>query len=71
MVQGDNVQNLVEQHGDMEYFKVSAKEDTGLDQLFSAIVKKVIERDAFKKIDNMKSFNKKNLIGVKKKSNCC
>ena len=53
----------------MEYFKVSAKEDTGLDQLFSSIVKKVIERDAFKKIDNMKSFNKKNLI--MKKSNYC
>lgn len=71
MIHDDAVQNLIDQHGDIDYFKVSAKEDIGLDKLFSAIVEKVVERDAFKIIDNMKSFNKINSVGVKKKSNCC
>ncbi len=66
-VSDEDVTNLIQDYGDIDYFKVSAKADTGLDELFRKVVTKVIECSAFKSIDNSNKFK----IEVASKKKCC
>ena len=66
-VSDEDVKNLIQDYGDIDYFKVSAKTDTGLDELFCKVVTKIIECSAFKSIDNTSKFK----IEVASKKKCC
>ena len=66
-VSDEDVTKLIQDYGDIDYFKVSAKADTGLDELFSKIVTKVIECSAFKSINNTAMFKTE----VTSKKKCC
>ena len=66
-VSDEDVTKLIQDYGDIDYFKVSAKADTGLEELFSKIVTKVIECSAFKSIDNTAILQTE----VASKKKCC
>ena len=66
-VSDEDVTKLIQDYGDIDYFKVSAKADTGLEELFSKIVTKVIECSAFKSIDNTAMLQTE----VASKKKCC
>ena len=70
-IQDEDVINLLLDYDDVEYFKISAKNNEGLDELFTGIVEKAIERDAFKDINRMQSFGSLDHAKVKKKNKCC
>ena len=70
-IQDEDVVNLLLDYDDVEYFKISAKNNEGLDELFTGIVEKAIERDAFKDINRMQSFGSLGNATVKKKYKCC
>ena len=66
-VSDEDVTKLIQDYGDIDYFKVSAKADTGLEELFSKIVNRVIECSAFKSIDNTAVLQTE----VASKKKCC
>ena len=66
-VSDEDVTKLIQDYGDIDYYKVSAKADTGLEELFSKIVTKVIECSAFKSIDNTAILQTE----VASKKKCC
>ena len=66
-VSDEDVTKLIQDYGDIDYFKVSAKADTGLEELFSKIVTRVIECSAFKSIDNTAMLQTE----VASKKKCC
>lgn len=70
-VNDDDVNNLLMEYDDIEYFKISAKNNEGLDELFTGIATKAVERKAFKDINKMKSFNAHDRVLFKKKNKCC
>ena len=67
----DDINNFVEEHPGIEYFKVSAKDDTGLTELFQGIVNRIIEFKAYKTVSNSSSLSTNNSVKYYKKSNCC
>ena len=69
-VEDEDVINLLMEYDDVEYFKISAKNNEGLDELFAGIVEKAVERKAFKDVNNLQSFAS---IGqpIVKKNKCC
>jgi len=69
-VTDESIENLITEY-DIGYFKISAKENQGLDELFAGIINKAIECDAFKDINNLQSFASYNGTEVKRKNKCC
>lgn len=70
-VSDEEINNLLEEYDDVDLFKISAKNNEGLDKLFTGIVEKAVERDAFKDITKLQSFGSLNQTTVKKKNKCC
>ena len=70
-IQDEDVINLLLNYDDVEYFKISAKKNEGLDELFTGIVEKAIETNAFKDINRMQSFGSLGHVKMKKKNKCC
>lgn len=66
-VPDEDIQQLVDEYGNLESFKVSAQNNEGLDDMFQHIVEKIVEYKSFKDVT---PFTK--ITGpVVKKKGCC
>ena len=68
VVKDDDVFKLIEPYGAIEYFKVSAKNNTGLHELFKSVYDNVISKNLYKEVATTSANIS---IPVKKKNMCC
>ena len=66
-VTDEDIQQLVDERGNLESFKVSAQKNEGLDEMFQYIVEKIVECESFKDVTPFTKITEP----VVKKKGCC
>ena len=66
-VADEDIQQLVDEYGNLESFKVSAQNNEGLDHMFQHIVEKIVECESFKDVTPFTKITEP----VVKKKGCC